>query len=133
MRKGDIGSLIETSDDPNAIIGQLWKQFDLKEIDAKPATRRARRRAESRTQSCETMTDDIDYMAHVSVSKWVFGPSPEAREKVPDLEIEDAGSFEIHETKSGSGDIDDGSFPQDPVLQMLRAKLREVNAARACT
>lgn len=124
-RTKDISSLIETSDDPTAIIGQLCKQFDLKDVEVKPS-RRPRRKVETKSQCAETMTDDIDYMSHVSVSKWIFGTAPEARELPPALEIEENQAHDFPETKN-NGDIDDGSFPNDPILQLLRARLQNVN------
>lgn len=124
-RTKDISSLIETSDDPAAIIGQLYKKYDLKNVEMKP-THKIRRRVESKTQCTETMTDDIDYMSQVSVSKWVFGTAPEARELPPTLEIQASQTHEVPETKN-SGNIDDGSFANDPVLQLLRSRLQIVN------
>jgi hypothetical protein len=120
----DIGELLQTSDDPAQILDQIRSRFGLSE-DHRP--RPTKRRSDQRRSSVDTQTDDLDFLSERTVSKWLFGPVPDAREVPGHLEIAPSA---IHEVPEDGGlpkrGVDDGSFPSDPLLLILRRRLREL-------
>jgi hypothetical protein len=120
-----LGDLIEQSSDPEVILAQMRRDFGDIGLSSSPRAKVGRRREERKFVSVDTMTDDTEYVVEKSVSKWIFGESPEVRKVTPELGVSESETFELPEIGSFSGkSLDDGSFRGDPVLKVLRARLR---------
>jgi hypothetical protein len=127
-RTKDLGQLIKNSDDPATILGQIYRRFDLPED---PGPRPSKRHSRERRTTAEVQTDDLTVLCEHSLSTWLFGPAPEAREKLGALALSDPlGSEVLEDPRFSKGGLDDGTFPSDPVLMALRRRLRESRDAR---
>jgi hypothetical protein len=126
-RTKDITQLIKNSDDPVTILGQIYRRFDLPEdYESRPP----KRRSADRRISAEVQTDDLGMLCERSISSWLFGPAPEAREEIGPLRISNPNMSEVPEDpRFVKGGLDDGTFPSDPILMSLRRKLRDFLAA----
>jgi hypothetical protein len=126
-RAHGIAELIKASDDPAAILGQIYRRFDLPD-DHGP--RPPKRRLADRRACAEVQADDLGVLCERTVSSWLFGPAPEARERLGPLLISDPAASEVLDDprfrKSG---LDDGTFQSDLVLMTLRRRFREALGA----
>jgi hypothetical protein len=122
-RTKEIGELIKKSDDPAAILGQIYRRFDLPEDDG---PRPAKRRSTARRRCVEVQVDDLGLQCECAVSNWLFGPGPEARERLGPLSVSGFVGLEVSDDgRFPKGGIDDGTFPSDPILMGLRRRLRD--------
>lgn len=121
MSKTDnFDALLEKSDDPLEIMNAMKKRFNIPSVEQKKKTvsrRKYHENVETQTQlSNEQLTNEF-------VSNWIFNESPDITDPPPNLEICDSFDYYVQDDPKLGRGVDDGSFPDDPVLRVLRRKL----------
>lgn len=115
--------LLEKSDDPMEILTAMKKRFNIPNVEQKKKSvsrRKIHENAETQTQlSNEQLSNEF-------ISTWIFNESPDLKNAPPDLEISDSVEYYVQDDPKLGRGIDDGSFPDDPVLRVLRRKLRRL-------
>jgi hypothetical protein len=126
-RAADIRDVIKASNDPAAIMGQICKRLGLPE-DAPP--RPGRGHSSDRRASVAVQTDDLGVLCEHSVSAWLFGPPPGVRDFPGAVALSEPRAVEVpDDSRLSKLGVDDGTFPSDPVLLLLRRRLRDSLAA----
>jgi hypothetical protein len=125
-----LDDLIEQSCDPEVILAQMRRDFGDGKGLGRSGHRSGKRKTERHMVSVNTMTDDVDFLVDKSVSKWIFGESHDVREAPAELGLSEVQSIECPENRNAQDwSMDDGSFRSDPILKVLRSRLRSLSGS----
>lgn len=112
--------LLEKSDDPMEILTAMKKHFNIPNVEPKKKSVSRRKMHEN----IETQTQlSNDQLSNEFVSTWIFNESPNLESPPPNLEISESVDHYIQDNPKLGRGVDDGSFPDDPILRVLRRKL----------
>jgi len=122
MKKNTIDEELEMEDDPIKLLSKLCGSLDigLENVLAKPVTQKKRNRIKNQSTQVDMINDNIP---EECVSRWLFTTSPSIKPEKPSLKQSETSS--LNYPKNDTVEIDDGSYPNDPILKILRERLRK--------